>query len=112
MKSTAGRWAAALVIAFVALGDGRLVAQNGSQFRDWKPAALAGGGDAKPSLACGALTALTGYELSVSTPVPAAASAAAPGFCRVTGLIPPEVRFELELPTAWNGRLYMFGNGG
>ena len=112
MKSTAGRWAAALVIAFVALGDGRLVAQNGSQFRDWKPAALAGGGDAKPSLACGALTALTGYEFSVSTAVPVAASADAPEFCRVTGLIPPEVRFELELPTAWNGRLYMFGNGG
>src|SRR4029078_12293754 len=102
MKSTAGRWAAALVIAFVALGDGRLVAQNGSQFRDWKPAALAGGGDAepelecrarraaggeaKPSLACGALTALTGYEFSVSTAVPVAASADAPEFCRVTGL--------------------------
>ena len=24
----------------------------------------------------------------------------------------PEVRFEVSLPAAWNGRLYMFGNGG
>jgi feruloyl esterase len=24
----------------------------------------------------------------------------------------PEVRFEVLLPARWNGRLYMFGNGG
>ena len=33
-------------------------------------------------------------------------------YCRVTGLVQPEVRFEVSLPAAWNGRLYMFGNGG
>ena len=112
MKSTARRCATLLAIALVALTGVRLVAQNGSQFRDWKPAALAGGGDAKPSVACAALVALTGYEFSVSTAAPVAASADAPEFCRVAGLIPPEVRFELDLPSAWNGRLYMFGNGG
>jgi Tannase and feruloyl esterase len=30
----------------------------------------------------------------------------------VLGQILPEVRFELSLPAQWNGRLYMFGNGG
>jgi feruloyl esterase len=35
-----------------------------------------------------------------------------PDFCRVTGQILPEIRFELSLPAAWNGRFYMFGNGG
>ena len=33
-------------------------------------------------------------------------------FCRVQGQVQPEVRFEVSLPSAWNGRLYMFGNGG
>jgi cytochrome c5 len=40
------------------------------------------------------------------------AEAAAPEFCRVLGQVAPEVRFEVSLPAAWNGRLYMFGNGG
>jgi feruloyl esterase len=35
-----------------------------------------------------------------------------PVHCRVTGLVPSEVRFELNLPAQWNGRLYMYGNGG
>jgi feruloyl esterase len=30
----------------------------------------------------------------------------------VQGLIQPEIRFEVGLPASWNGRLYMFGNGG
>jgi len=87
-------------------------AQNGSQFRDWKPAALAGGGDAKPSAACASLIALTGYEFAISTASVIAATGETPEHCRVTGLIAPEIRFELLLPSAWNGRLYMFGNGG
>jgi feruloyl esterase len=112
MNRTARQCATALAIAIVTLGDGRLVAQNGAQFRDWKAGALAGGGAAKPSVPCLALVALTGYEFSVSTATQVAAAGDAPEFCRVTGLIAPEVRFELELPSAWNGRLYMFGNGG
>jgi Tannase and feruloyl esterase len=35
-----------------------------------------------------------------------------PEFCRVIGTIRPEVKFEVALPTAWNRRLYMRGNGG
>ena len=111
MRSTARHCAAALAIAFVALGAGRLLAQNGAQFRDWKAGALSGGA-AKPSVPCLTLIALTGYEFSVSTATQVAAAGEAPEFCRVTGLIAPEVRFEVELPSAWNGRLYMFGNGG
>jgi hypothetical protein len=106
-------YAAALAgVAVVVLTAVHVTAQNGSQFRDWKATTLAAGGEAKPSVACGALVALTGYEFSVSTAARVAASREAPEFCRVTGLIAPEVRFELELPSAWNGRLYMFGNGG
>jgi len=45
-----------------------------------------------------------------STAVPA--SATAPAHCRVTGVIAPEIAFEVSLPERWNGRFYMIGNGG
>jgi feruloyl esterase len=35
-----------------------------------------------------------------------------PEHCRITGVIAPEVRFEVNLPAAWNRRFYMHGNGG
>ena len=41
-----------------------------------------------------------------------AASASAPEHCRVSLMAQPEVNIEVNLPSAWNGRLYMFGNGG
>ncbi|WP_163484840.1 tannase/feruloyl esterase family alpha/beta hydrolase, partial [Escherichia coli] len=40
------------------------------------------------------------------------ANADAPEHCRVTGVIAPEIRFEVNLPAAWNRRFYMHGNGG
>jgi feruloyl esterase len=40
------------------------------------------------------------------------ARGAVPAFCRVFGVIAPEIQFEVALPTAWNRRLYMRGNGG
>src|SRR5579863_151406 len=36
----------------------------------------------------------------------------APAHCRVTGLLAPEIAFEVSLPAKWNGRFYMIGNGG
>ena len=45
---------------------------------------------------------------AVSTP----ASDSAPAYCRVTGLLAPEIAFEVSLPAKWNGRFYMIGNGG
>jgi feruloyl esterase len=41
-----------------------------------------------------------------------AADGAAPAHCRVSGVIDPEVAFEVNLPAMWNGRFYMIGNGG
>jgi feruloyl esterase len=48
-------------------------------------------------------------ELAAET-VPAAGST--PAHCRVSGVLDPEIAFEVRLPSAWNGRLYMIGNGG
>jgi Tannase and feruloyl esterase len=87
-------------------------AQNSSQFRDWNPSVLAGSTTTAPKMACAALVSLTGYEISISAAVNVPASSEGPEYCRVVGLIQPEIRFELSLPAAWNGRLYMFGNGG
>jgi hypothetical protein len=89
-----------------------VAAQNGSQFRDWNPSVLADSALAKPRAACAALVALTGFEFSISTVTTVPATSEAPEYCRVEGLIQPEIRFEVSLPAAWNGRLYMFGNGG
>ena len=39
-------------------------------------------------------------------------NADAPEHCRVHILIQPKLNIEVNLPAAWNGRFYMFGNGG
>ena len=86
-------------------------AQNGSQFRNWN-SALNDKPPLKPKRDCGALVSLTGYEFSVETAALEPAAGEVPEHCHLTGQILPEVRFELSLPTSWNGRFYMFGNGG
>jgi feruloyl esterase len=35
-----------------------------------------------------------------------------PEHCQIAGFLPTEIGFEVNLPLAWNGRLYMYGNGG
>jgi feruloyl esterase len=89
---------------------GSLAAQNGPHIREWK--APAGETAARPQLSCSGLRALTGYDFTVISAVIVDASGGTPEFCRVMGQIQPEIRFEVSLPTAWNKRLYMFGNGG
>ncbi|MDP9049567.1 MAG: tannase/feruloyl esterase family alpha/beta hydrolase, partial [Acidobacteriota bacterium] len=78
------------------------------QFRDWNVPAATG----KPKVSCGSLRALTNYELSVTSATVIPATADAPEHCRVYVLIQPKLNIEVNLPAAWNGRLYMFGNGG
>ena len=89
-----------------------MVAQNRSEFSDWKPSALADASHVKPLVGCSSLISLTGYDFSITTATTIPATRDLPEYCRVVGLIQPEIRFEVNLPTSWNGRLYMFGNGG
>jgi hypothetical protein len=65
-----------------------------------------------PQTPCSSLRALTGYEFSVVTAALHPAAGNVPEFCRVTGQVQPEVRFEVSLPTFWNKRLLVAGNGG
>lgn len=101
---------AILFACLVAVGGA--AAQNGSQFRDWNSYAKDSSAPSQRKLTCKGLLNLTGYEFSINSATLVAANADAPEHCRVSGLILPEVQFELDLPTAWNARLYMFGNGG
>ncbi len=68
--------------------------------------------DPPPKLACANLRSLTGYEFTVATATLIPVAAEVPEHCRVGGQILPEIRFEVNLPTSWNSRFYMTGNGG
>jgi tannase/feruloyl esterase len=78
------------------------------QFRDWS--AHAGG--PKPKISCEQLRSLTSYDLTVISATTIPASSEVPEHCRVAALVAPAIHIEVNLPTAWNSRVYMFGNGG
>src|SRR5262245_22200656 len=100
-------------VAFVsARGPWAVVVRAQNQFRDWKDTSLSDNPRLAPKQACAALVSQTGYDFSIVSATVTPAAADVPEYCRVVGLIQPEVRFEVNLPASWNGRLYMFGNGG
>jgi feruloyl esterase len=103
----------ALGIPVVVLLTGPVQAQNAPQpFKDWKATSLRDPLSAEPHLQCEAVVSMTSYEFSILSATRVPATGLMPQFCRIVGQILPEVRFELSLPAQWNGRLYMFGNGG
>jgi feruloyl esterase len=65
-----------------------------------------------PHLSCEALGRFSAKELVTLKSQAVAASAGVPAQCRVTGVLAPEIAFEVSLPQRWNGRFYMIGNGG
>jgi Tannase and feruloyl esterase len=99
--------------ACLVAASGSVSAQNGSSFLQAQTAAV----DytkvpIHAASACEDLVSLTSFEFSVLTAMHVAAAEPVPEHCRVSGVIPPEIVFEVDLPLAWNGRLYMHGNGG
>jgi len=66
----------------------------------------------RPVGPCKELRSLTSFELSVIGAALVPATGNAPEHCRVSLMAQPEINIEVNLPSAWNGRLYMFGNGG
>lgn len=88
-------------------------AQNGSSFADaGQPAVQYTALTARAQADCSSLVSLTGYDYSIISATLVATAEGVPEYCRVSGVIPPEILFEVNLPTAWNRRLYMHGNGG
>ncbi|MBN2318505.1 MAG: tannase/feruloyl esterase family alpha/beta hydrolase, partial [Acidobacteria bacterium] len=68
--------------------------------------------DLAPGKACEALGRYKSSEIVKIAAEAMAATEAAPAFCRVSGMLDPEIAFEVSLPERWNGRFYMIGNGG
>jgi hypothetical protein len=66
----------------------------------------------EPGKGCEALSNFKSKGIVQIKAAKIAATAAAPEYCRVTGLLYPEIAFEVSLPARWNGRFYMIGNGG
>jgi Tannase and feruloyl esterase len=81
---------------------------GGVQFRDLTALPPTG----KPAIACAELRSLTTFDLSVIGATMIPASVDGPEHCRVSLMVPPEINVQVNLPAAWNGRLYVFGNGG
>src|SRR5579872_3617637 len=46
------------------------------------------------------------------TPPGQTAAIEAPAFCRIAGVVSPEIQFELWMPAQWNRKLLAVGNGG
>jgi hypothetical protein len=65
-----------------------------------------------PRKACEAIATFKSKEILQIHAETVPPSTAAPAHCRVTGLLSPEIAFEVSLPAKWNGRFYMIGNGG
>ena len=88
-------------------------AQNGYSFLD-APSSRVGYADASyfASAGCEALVSRTTHDYSILSARLVAADNDVPEHCRVSGVITPEIRFELNFPSAWNARFYMHGNGG
>lgn len=65
-----------------------------------------------PKMSCKQLRTLTGYDFTVATATLVPASSQNAEYCRISGNVAPEIRFEVSLPTSWSRRFLMTGNGG
>ena len=65
-----------------------------------------------PARSCESLAAYRGDEITEIRAEAIPAQEDSPAHCRVTGVLAPEIAFEVSLPDRWNGRFYMIGNGG
>jgi hypothetical protein len=62
---------------------------------------------------CAALVAASfGSEVKIESATLISATAQVPEHCDVRGVIAPEAKFAVKLPTNWNNRFYMVGGGG
>src|SRR5215469_3707885 len=68
--------------------------------------------DLTPKATCQAIGMYKSKDIAQINATAVPADAMAPAHCRVTGVLSPEIAFEVSLPDKWNGRFYMIGNGG
>ena len=61
----------------------------------------------RPAMTPKEIRSLTSYNFSILSAKIVPATDKIPEHCDIRGLILPEVRFAVKLPTKWNGRFYM-----
>jgi feruloyl esterase len=103
----------AAVRASALIASAAAIAAHGQPFADAR-ASQAGyvGGALRPPAACEQLDTSRIADVVEIAARTLAAEGDTPEHCRVSGVLSPEIAFEVSLPTPWNGRLYMIGNGG
>ena len=101
-----------IVLSILLLGAGHSFAQGSPAWSTWTGAALADSLQLQAKMPCASLVAQTGYEFSITTATFVPMPGSSLQYCRVQGMIQPDIQFEVSLPATWNGRLFMFGNGG
>jgi feruloyl esterase len=97
---------AALMAAAAVPGGAQVFADLKSALVDYSKA------DIEPRKTCEALIKFKSKEIVQIAASQIPATAPTPSHCRVTGILSPEIAFEVSLPAKWNGRFYMIGNGG
>jgi len=101
---------AAFAVAMITLGT---PAAHAQAFADVKSALVDySKADLQPRKTCEDLGKFKSKEIAQIAAALMPAAGNAPAHCRVTGMISPEIAFEVSLPAKWNGRFYMIGNGG
>src|SRR4030042_551246 len=68
--------------------------------------------DNEPIKSCETMSRFRSNEIVQITAEKVSVTDKVPAFCRVTGILDPEIAFDVSLPDRWNGRFYMIGNGG
>jgi DNA-binding transcriptional regulator YdaS (Cro superfamily) len=89
------------------------LAQNGMSFSE--AAAMAADLSARvgeAAITCRDLRTFGDFDVAIVTARHIAAADGVPAHCRVDGVIRPQIGFQVNLPTNWNGRFYMHGNRG
>ena len=66
----------------------------------------------KPRKSCAEMSAYRDNDILELHSASISAEETTPAQCRITGILRPEIAFEVSLPIEWNGRFYMIGNGG
>jgi Tannase and feruloyl esterase len=106
-------WSASLLVAVAVVTAIGSTSAKAQAFADLKSAAADySKADMSPRKSCESLAKFKSQDITEITPASIPAEEAVPAYCRVTGVLSPEIAFEVSLPSKWNGRFYMIGNGG